>query len=137
MGERLAHSTLQRFSDSSNSGNVTGRGQSRHAVATGARSLDIAVGCQSVLYMRGKPELATVFLQTIRNRVTDTGPSTTLDALSATSTMNAGNVDKAVETTGNAVRVNRRPITAGSLCAPSARRDKAASAMSSLWRIAC
>src|ERR1700756_446994 len=48
-------------------------------------------------WMLSEPERATAFLRTIRNRVTDTGPRTTLDALSATFAMNAGNVGHAVK----------------------------------------
>ena len=48
-------------------------------------------------FMLGEPERATAFLRTIRNRVTDAGPRVTLDALSATFAMNAGNVGRAVE----------------------------------------
>jgi energy-coupling factor transporter ATP-binding protein EcfA2 len=47
-------------------------------------------------WMLGEPERATAFLRTIRNRVTDAGARTTLDALSATFAMNAGNVAHAV-----------------------------------------
>ena len=48
-------------------------------------------------WMLSEPERATAFLRTIRNRVTDPGPRTTLDALSATFAMNAGNVGHAVK----------------------------------------
>lgn len=48
-------------------------------------------------WMLGEPERATAFLRTVRNRVADAGPRTTLDALSATFAMNAGNVGHAVK----------------------------------------
>jgi len=48
-------------------------------------------------WMLSEPERATAFLRTVRNRVTDAGPRTTLDALSATFAMNAGNVGHAVK----------------------------------------
>jgi energy-coupling factor transporter ATP-binding protein EcfA2 len=51
-------------------------------------------------WMLSEPERATAFLRTVRNRVTDAGPRTTLDALSATFAMNAGNVGHAVKVAG-------------------------------------
>ncbi|WP_242657208.1 ATP-binding protein, partial [Mycobacterium talmoniae] len=48
-------------------------------------------------FMLNEPERATAFLQTTRNRVTTPGAQTTLDALTATFAMNAGNLDRAVE----------------------------------------
>jgi len=59
-------------------------------------------------FMLGEPERATAFLRTIRNRITNAGPRVTLDALSATFAMNAGNVGRAVD------------IAAGVLASPSA-----------------
>src|SRR6202012_3263547 len=44
-----------------------------------------------------EPERATAFLRTIRSRVSSAGDRTTLDALSATFAMNAGNVGHAVD----------------------------------------
>ncbi|ETA91406.1 ATPase AAA, partial [Mycobacterium avium 10-5581] len=51
-------------------------------------------------WMLSEPERATAFLRTVRNRVADPGPRTTLDALSATFAMNAGNVGHAVKVAG-------------------------------------
>lgn len=48
-------------------------------------------------FMLGEPERATAFLQTTRARVDGPVARTTLDALSATFAMNAGNLDRAVE----------------------------------------
>ena len=48
-------------------------------------------------WMLSEPERATVFLQTVRGRVGTASSRTTLDALSATFAMNAGNVHRAVE----------------------------------------
>lgn len=48
-------------------------------------------------WMLSEPERATVFLQTVRQKVGRTASHLTLDALSATFAMNAGNVHRAVE----------------------------------------
>ncbi|MEZ0366004.1 AAA family ATPase [Mycobacterium sp. pUA109] len=48
-------------------------------------------------FMLNEPERATAFLQATRNRVTTPSAQTTLDALTATFAMNAGNLDRAVE----------------------------------------
>lgn len=48
-------------------------------------------------FMLSEPERATAFLQTARNQITTPGARTTLDALSATFAMNAGNLERAVE----------------------------------------
>ena len=112
LGERLARSALER------SGGLTARlplaqalawqGRGREADAVLA-AVDSAALSESELiawtllraanqfWMLSEPERATAFLRTIRNRVTDAGPRTTLDALSATFAMNAGNVGHAVE----------------------------------------
>lgn len=47
-------------------------------------------------FMLSEPERATAFLQTTRGRVTGAAGRITLDALSATFAMNAGNLDRAV-----------------------------------------
>lgn len=47
-------------------------------------------------FMLSEPERAAAFLRTIRNRITDAHPRITLDALSVTFAMNAGNVGHAV-----------------------------------------
>jgi tetratricopeptide (TPR) repeat protein len=48
-------------------------------------------------WMLSEPERATAFLRTVRNRIPDPGPRVTLDALSVTFAMNAGNVGGAVD----------------------------------------
>ncbi|MEO8814884.1 MAG: AAA family ATPase [Mycobacterium sp.] len=48
-------------------------------------------------FMLSEPERATAFLQTIRNGIAAPGARSTLDALSATFAMNAGNLERAVE----------------------------------------
>lgn len=48
-------------------------------------------------WMLSEPERATIFLQNIRGRVSAASSHSTLDALSATFAMNAGNVRRAVE----------------------------------------
>lgn len=48
-------------------------------------------------FMLSEPERATAFLQTTRGRIATPGAHTTLDALSATFAMNAGNLRRAVE----------------------------------------
>ncbi|KAA1250539.1 AAA family ATPase [Mycobacterium simiae] len=47
-------------------------------------------------WMLGEPEKATAFLQTARNRVSDPTVRATLDALTATFAMNAGNLPRAI-----------------------------------------
>ncbi len=59
-------------------------------------------------WMLSEPERATAFLQNTRKRISTTAARLTLDALSATFAMNAGNVARAVE------------IAAGVLVAPEA-----------------
>ena len=48
-------------------------------------------------WMLSEPERATTFLQNIRGRLSAASSHSTLDALSATFAMNAGNVHRAVE----------------------------------------
>jgi hypothetical protein len=112
LGERLARSALER------SGSLVARLALAHALAWQGRgretdavlgAVDSAALTESALmdwtllraanqfWMLSEPERATAFLRTIRNRVTDAGPRTTLDALSATFAMNAGNVGHAVK----------------------------------------
>ncbi len=112
LGERLARSALER------SGGLAARLALAHALAWQGRgreadavlaAVDSAALTEPALmdwtllraanqfWMLSEPERATAFLRTIRNRVTDTGPRTTLDALSATFAMNAGNVRHAVK----------------------------------------
>lgn len=112
LGERLARSALER------SGDLAARLALAHALAWQGRgraadavlaAVDPAALPESDLmawtllraanqfWMLSEPERATAFLRTIRNRVPDAGPRITLDALSATFAMNAGNLGHAVE----------------------------------------
>ncbi|WP_165821799.1 AAA family ATPase [Mycobacterium colombiense] len=116
LGERLARSALQR------SGGLAARLALAHALAwqgrgreadavladvdssalTEAALMDWALlRAANQFWMLSEPERATAFLRTVRNRVTDTGLRTTLDALSATFAMNAGNVGHAVKVAGD------------------------------------
>ncbi|WP_319435741.1 ATP-binding protein [Mycobacterium sp. RTGN5] len=52
-------------------------------------------------WMLSEPERATAFLQNIRKRISTTADRLTLDALSATFAMNAGNLFRAVEIAGD------------------------------------
>ena len=112
LGERLARSAVER------SGGLAARLALAHALAWQGRgreadavlaAVDSAALTESALmdwtllraanqfWMLSEPERATAFLRTIRNRVTDAGPRITLDALSATFAMNAGNVGHAIK----------------------------------------
>ncbi len=123
LGERLARSALER------SGGLAarlplaqavafqGRGREADAVLAKADPATLSepeliawtlLRAANQFFMLGEPERATAFLRTIRSRVTDAGPRVTLDALSATFAMNAGNVVRAVE------------IARGVLASPSA-----------------
>ena len=123
LGERLARSALER------SGGLAarlplaqavafqGRGREADAVLAEADPATLSepeliawtlLRAANQFFMLGEPERATAFLRTIRSRVTDAGPRVTLDALSATFAMNAGNVGRAVE------------IARGVLASPSA-----------------
>lgn len=115
LGERLARAALDR------SGGLAarlalahalgwqGRGREADAVLAGldpgalteAALMDWALlRAANQFWMLSEPERATAFLRTIRGRITDAGPRTTLDALSATFAMNAGNVGYAVRVAG-------------------------------------
>jgi hypothetical protein len=115
LGERLASSALER------SGGLAARLALAHALAWQGRGREadavLAVVDSTALteaalmdwtllraanqfWMLSEPERATAFLRTVRSRVTDAGPRTTLDALSATFAMNAGNVGHAVKVSG-------------------------------------
>ncbi len=112
LAERLARSALQR------SGELAARLPLAQAVAFGGRGREAdgllaeadpdalsepeliawtLLRAANQFFMLGEPERATAFLRTIRGRVSDAGPRVTLDALSATFAMNAGNVGRAVE----------------------------------------
>ncbi len=115
LGERLARAALER------SGGLAARLALAHALAWQGRgreadtvlaAVDPVALTESALmdwtllraanqfWMLSEPERATAFLRTIRNRATEAGPRTTLDALSATFAMNAGNVRHAVKVSG-------------------------------------
>lgn len=115
LGERLARSALQR------SGGLAarlalahalgwqGRGREADAVLAEVDSAALAepalmdwtlLRAANQFWMLSEPERATAFLRTIRGRVSDAGPRLTLDALSATFAMNAGNVGYAVKVAG-------------------------------------
>ncbi|OMC17083.1 ATP-binding protein [Mycobacterium sp. SP-6446] len=122
LGERLARSALER------SGGLAARLALAHALAwqgrgreadalldavdstalTEAALMDWALlRAANQFWMLSEPEWATAFLRTTRNRVAEPGPRTTLDALSATFAMNAGNV-------GHAVKVAREVLASPS-----------------------
>lgn len=123
LGERLARAALRR------SGGLAARLALAHALGWQSRSqeadallaeadstglteaalMDWALlRAANQFWMLSEPERATAFLRTVRNRVADPGPRTTLDALSATFAMNAGNVGHAVKVAGE-VLGGRRP----------------------------
>jgi energy-coupling factor transporter ATP-binding protein EcfA2 len=139
LGERLARSALER------SGGLAARLSLAHALAWQGRGreadavlaeVDSAALAEPALmdwtllraanqfWMLSEPERATAFLRTIRNRVSDAGPRTTLDALSATFAMNAGNVGYAVKIAGEVLESPSADdqavawaASAGTLCA--------------------
>ncbi|BBX62907.1 ATPase AAA [Mycobacterium saskatchewanense] len=111
LGERLARAALER------SGGLAARLALAHALAWRGRGREADAVLAAVdsdalaetalmdwallraanqFWMLSEPERATAFLRTIRGRVTDPAARTTLDALSATFAMNAGNVAHAV-----------------------------------------
>ncbi len=115
LGERLARSALER------SGGLAarlalatalgwqGRGREADAVLAAVDSAALAepalmewamLRAANQFWMLSEPERATAFLRTVRSRVVDAAAQTTLDALSATFAMNAGNVGHAVKVTG-------------------------------------
>ena len=112
LAERLARSALERSGELAarlplaNALALQGRGREADALLAAVDSAALSepelmawtqLRAANQFFMLGEPERATAFLRTIRNRVTDAGPRTTLDALSATFAMNAGNVGRAVE----------------------------------------
>ncbi|MEE6175775.1 AAA family ATPase [Mycobacterium sp. 050134] len=118
LGERLARAALER------SGGLAARLALAHALAWRGRgreadavlaAVDADVLAETALmdwallraanqfWMLSEPERATAFLRAVRGRVTDAAARTTLDALSATFAMNAGNV-------AHAVRVGREVL---------------------------
>jgi hypothetical protein len=115
LGERLARSALERSSDAqalaarlplANALAFQGRGREAEALLAAVDSAALSepelmtwalLRAANQFFMLSEPERATAFLQTIRNRFPDIGPRITLDALSATFAMNAGNIRHAVE----------------------------------------
>jgi tetratricopeptide (TPR) repeat protein len=112
LGERLARSALQRSDDLAarlplaNALAFQGRGRDAEALLAAVDSAALSepelmswtlLRAANQFFMLSEPERATAFLRTIRNRIPDPGPRITLDALSATFAMNAGNVGHAVE----------------------------------------
>ncbi|WAJ44033.1 AAA family ATPase [Mycobacterium sp. Aquia_216] len=115
LGERLARSALERSADAqalgarlplANSLAFQGRGREAEALLAAVDSAALSeeelmtwtlLRAANQFFMLSEPERAAAFLQTIRNRVPDVGPRLTLDALSSTFAMNAGNIERAVE----------------------------------------
>ncbi|WP_077088354.1 AAA family ATPase [Mycobacterium rhizamassiliense] len=115
LGERLARSALERADDLAarlplaNALAWQGRGREAEALLDAVDPAALGepdlmawtlLRAANQFFMLSEPERATAFLQTIRNRVPDDGPRVTLDALSATFAMNAGNVGHAVDIAG-------------------------------------
>jgi len=113
LGERLARSALDRSGGLAarlalaNALGWQGRGREADAVLAAVDSAALAepalmdwalLRAANQFWMLSEPERATAFLRTVRNRVSDAGPRLTLDALSATFAMNAGNFGHAVKT---------------------------------------
>jgi tetratricopeptide (TPR) repeat protein len=112
LGERLARSALDRSGDLAarlplaNVLAFQGRGREAEALLAAIDPAELSEPelmawtlprAANQFFMLGEPERATAFLQTIRNRIPDAGPRITLDALSATFAMNAGNLANAVD----------------------------------------
>jgi tetratricopeptide (TPR) repeat protein len=112
LAERLARSALERSGDLAarlplaNALTRQGRGREADALLAAVDPAALSepelmswtlLRAANQFFMLNEPERATAFLRTIRNRITDAGPRITLDALSATFAMNAGNVRNAVE----------------------------------------
>ncbi len=118
LGERLARGALERSGDLSARLPLAhalawqGRGREADAVLAAVDSAALPepdlmawtlLRAANQFWMLSEPERATAFLRTIRNRITNAGARTTLDALSATFAMNAGNL-------GHAVRIGREVL---------------------------
>ncbi len=112
LAERLARSALQRSDDLAarlplaNALAFQGRGRDAEALLAAVDAAALSepelmswtlLRAANQFFMLSEPERATAFLRTIRNRIPDAGPRVTLDALSATFAMNAGNVGHAVD----------------------------------------
>lgn len=115
LGERLARSALERSGglaarlSLANALAWQGRGREADALLAAVDSAALAepalmdwalLRAANQFWMLSEPERATAFLRTVRNRIADPAPRTTLDALSATFAMNAGNVGYAVKVAG-------------------------------------
>ena len=122
LGERLARGALER------SGDLAARLALAHALAWQGRGREADAVLAAVdsaalpevdlmawtllraanqFWMLSEPERATAFLRTIRGRIANAASRTTLDALSATFAMNAGNV-------GHAVQIGRQVLASPS-----------------------
>jgi energy-coupling factor transporter ATP-binding protein EcfA2/tetratricopeptide (TPR) repeat protein len=112
LGERLARSALQRSDDLAarlplaNALAFQGRGRDAEALLAEVDAAALSepdlmswtlLRAANQFFMLSEPERATAFLRTIRSRIPDAGPRVTLDALSATFAMNAGNLGHAVD----------------------------------------
>jgi len=112
LGERLARSALQRSDDLAarlplaNALAFQGRGRDAEALLAAVDAAALSepelmswtlLRAANQFFMLSEPERATAFLRTIRSRIPDAGPRVTLDALSATFAMNAGNLGHAVD----------------------------------------
>jgi len=112
LGERLARSALQRSDDLAarlplaNALAFQGRGRDAEALLAAVDAAALSepelmswtlLRAANQFFMLSEPERATAFLRTIRSRIPDAGPRITLDALSATFAMNAGNLGHAVD----------------------------------------
>lgn len=112
LGERLSRGALER------SGDLAARLALAHALAWQGRGREADAALDAIdsaaldepdlmgwtllraanqFWMLSEPERATAFLRTIRGRISSAGDRSTLDALSATFAMNAGNVGLAVD----------------------------------------
>ena len=112
LGERLARSALQRSDDLAarlplaNALAFQGRGRDAEELLAAVDAAALSepdlmswtlLRAANQFFMLSEPERATAFLRTIRSRIPDAGPRVTLDALSATFAMNAGNLGHAVD----------------------------------------
>jgi len=105
-----------------------GRGREAESVLAG---LDIGQMSESQLmawavpraanqfWMLSEPERASIFLQNIRGRVHAASARSTLDGLSATFAMNAGNIHRALEVAGEALSISDAPDLAVAWAASS------------------
>ncbi|GAB7142925.1 ATP-binding protein [Mycobacterium riyadhense] len=112
LGERLARWALERSGDLAarlhlaHALGFEGRGREADAVLAAVDSTALSepelmawtqLRAANQFFMLSEPERATAFLRTTRSRITDASQRVTLDALSATFAMNAGNLGHAVE----------------------------------------